>query len=458
MHLLKNLTIGRREVLRGLVAGSAVSVALPPLEAMLHRSGEALASGEELPRRFMTWLWGNGCFLDRFEPDDVGEDWTLSEPFEPVQDYLTVCTGLMNRCEELIAPHEGMTAFNGYTFTLRPDLPGFASDYSGPTIDQLIADAIASRVQTAVRSLQVMVSKFDSPADNGTTGEVLSVRGVPGALTALPPQTNPVAIWQTLFGEFVPSLDDREQRLSILDYVREDADRLREQLGKVDNLRLDAHFEAIAELEAKITALPPVCELPDAPTETNEAPNGEEVLMDINAVMSDLIAMAFRCDVTRVASMIFLGLSSEAVLGEIDATTTHHLNSHGLTEEYHDGIVLCMQGLSNLMQTLAATEDFDGTNLLDSTMIYATSDCALGWNHSIRRQPILIGGHGRDYLRHPGIHYQAVAAPDPRADDAPSEGNTSDVLLACLQAFDPEATEIGEGEPYSNTPLSEILA
>ncbi len=43
------------------------------------------------------------------------------------------------------------------------------------------------------------------------------------------------------------------------------------------------------------------------------------------------------------------------------------------------------------------------------------------------------------------------AAPYPTA-----AGNTSDVLLTCLQAFDPTATEVGSGAPRSTTPLTAI--
>jgi hypothetical protein len=41
-----------------------------------------------------------------------------------------------------------------------------------------------------------------------------------------------------------------------------------------------------------------------------------------------------------------------------------------------------------------------------------------------------------------------------------SEGNMSDVLLACLRAFDPAADSVGAAGdgPYSNTPLAAVLA
>jgi hypothetical protein len=69
-----------------------------------------------------------------------------------------------------------------------------------------------------------------------------------------------------------------------------------------------------------------------------------------------------------------------------------------------------------------------------------------------------LAGTGRGYLVHPGIHYQAVAAADPNAGNAASTGNMSDVLLSLLRAFDPAAPSVGGGAPFSDTPLTEILA
>lgn len=117
-----------------------------------------------------------------------------------------------------------------------------------------------------------------------------------------------------------------------------------------------------------------------------------------------------------------------------------------------------MERLSDLLQTLRDTEDIDGTNLLDSTIVLASSDCSIGWTHSVRRHPILLAGRGRGWLRHPGTHYQAVAADDPNAPNAPTAGNTSDVLLTCLRAFDPAAASIGSSEAGSDTPLTAIMA
>ena len=174
--------------------------------------------------------------------------------------------------------------------------------------------------------------------------------------------------------------------------------------------------------------------------------------------MAELIAMAFVCDVTRVASFIFKRFVSGTVFDEINAGDIHHSASHAEgSETYHDGVMYQMQKLSDVLQVLESKTEADDTNLLDSTIVYASTDCSTGFTHSIARQPIIVAGHGRGHLLHPGIHYQQTTfngnEGGPNAD-----GNTSDVLLTCLKAFDPDATSVGAGAPESTTPLSDIIA
>ena len=48
--------LDRRTVLRGVLGGSVVSIALPRLDAMLTGGGTAYADGGPLPKRFGTWF------------------------------------------------------------------------------------------------------------------------------------------------------------------------------------------------------------------------------------------------------------------------------------------------------------------------------------------------------------------------------------------------------------------
>ncbi|WAS90480.1 DUF1552 domain-containing protein [Nannocystis punicea] len=435
--------LARRTFLRG--AAQAV-VALPLLEAMLDPHGTALADGTPLPTRFMTWFFGNGVLLPRFEPAATGADYPLSEQLAPladVREYVSVLTGLQNRCEQIITHHEGMTAFNGYTMV---EIDGLFSKAGGPTIDQRVAQVIGD--STPIASVHLGISKHVSIMDSGTTMFALSHKG-PNEPQY--PKFNPQEVWTELFGAFAPRPDDRALRTSILDAVRDDVARLRGRLGQRDNHRLDAHLDGVAALEKKITAAAPLCALPDVPGEANVDVDGVEPITAVNEVMSDLLVYAFACDITRVATCLFIGGAAETVFAEIGQTAGHHFHTHdaGAQDLVHDGVVYIMERFADLLRKFKAWQDVDGKNLLDTSILYCSSDCAEGISHTIARQPIILAGHGRDQLIHPGIHYQATPYPY-------SDGNTSDVLLTCLRAFDPTAESVGGGAPMSTTPLREV--
>lgn len=466
----KRTGIRRRGFLRGAAGGASVLLGMPLLESMLNENGTAYADGSGLPCRFISWFWGNGVNLNTFEPamsprttPEAAEPWTIDPagPFADltdVKDYINICTGLMNRCQNIITHHEGLTAFNGYTFE-PGNGPGFSTNFAGPTIDQVIA-ATPAGAGFFIPSLQVGISKFDSPADSGTTAEVLSVSGTPGNLQPLSPMRNPRQVWRLLFG---PPPAPEGVRTSILDFVRYDLLRVRPQLGVNDRARFDAHLEAIRQLEQRIE-LVGSCAPPGEPAEDNSEGNGDEQLTLVNQIMADLIGVAFACDLTRVASCMFLPVAGESFFGEVTVppglpNLTAHLWSHDQREGYDVHIRYIMNRFGDWLRSLQAASDPTGGTLLESTILYASSDCANG-NHQIARQPILVAGGGRGYLQNPGVHYQAELPPaNLHGGNGTAAGrNTSDVLLTCLQAFEPAATSIGDpGTPTeSTTPVTEI--
>src|SRR5690606_27780220 len=69
--------LSRRRVLRGMLNGSAVTLALPFLNCFLNDSGTALASGSPLPLRFGTWSWGLGMSEAIFVPKQTGRNFDL---------------------------------------------------------------------------------------------------------------------------------------------------------------------------------------------------------------------------------------------------------------------------------------------------------------------------------------------------------------------------------------------
>ncbi|MFT3776389.1 MAG: DUF1552 domain-containing protein [Minicystis sp.] len=470
---MKRNVLDRRTVLRGLVGGAAAAVGLPLLDAMLNSNGTALANGNPLPVRLMTWCFGNGVVLNRWVPGGIrtpvtGPNYPISPelaPFTPVIDYVSVASGFGNKCHYTITHHEGMTIFSGHSMADIGKGQGIYSNARGPTIDQVAAKKIGQF--TAIPSVQMGVVSQISMADYGTTMHNLSHKDY---LQPLPPIKNPQTIYQSFVDLFTPPEDpSKPVRLGVADAVLEDFKELKQKLGANDKIRMDAHMEGLSELEAKIKSLPPVCGLPNQPLETTDVVDG---ITKINQAMSDLIAFAFACDVTRIGSLLFVGGASEAAYTEIGLSSQHTI-SHGFStnavgtgpytesgkvDQMHQGVVYTMQQLAYLANKLKSTPDGAGSNLLDNSVIFASSDCAEGFNHGLKDQPMLIIGRAGGKLKYPGIHYRAQ-----------NYRNASDVLLTVLNAVVPEVTEVGSLLPqyqlsdgpdpaYSNTPLVELQA
>lgn len=467
--------MGRRAMLRGaLLNGAAVAVGLPVLEIMLNAHGTAMAGGEPLPVRLVTWFFGNGVNRKRWIPGGMftpieGPDYPVPEhmtALSALKQYISVPTGYRNMCANKITHHEGMTLFNGYTFDQTcPEntsecFKGFYSNAGGPTIDQVAADYLGDK--TPVRSMQLGVSKRRSSADFGTTMHTLSHRS---ATEPLPPQHDPQKIHYSLFGNIsMPNDPGANTRMDVLSAVREQARRLDKKLGVQDHQRLEAHLQGISELETKIRSIkPPECIPPDKPSEKNEDVNGVEPLEEVNAVMSDLLAYAFTCDFTRVASVLFHEGASDTHFADTGGLG-HHENSHaflineqgneedfGGLDGFNRGLSFTMSQLAYFLTKLADTEDGAG-NLLDNSAILVGSDCMDGWSHDFdEKQNIacLVAGRAGGRLVHPGIHL------------IQEQRNVCDVALTVLKAVVPEVESIGDvgvDPAASSQPIQELLA
>ena len=108
----------------------------------------------------------------------------------------------------------------------------------------------------------------------------------------------------------------REQRLgqSLIDFARDDVERLRARVGPFEVQKLDQHLDALRALEKKRQALslPDGCTLPDRPRAFPhlERYNGGEPYFDaITDLHIDLLALAMSCDITRFGTLVMNDLS-----------------------------------------------------------------------------------------------------------------------------------------------------
>ncbi|MCB9662959.1 MAG: DUF1552 domain-containing protein [Alphaproteobacteria bacterium] len=398
-------SLDRRTLLRGALGGAVVSVALPPLEAMLSSSGEALATGEPIPDRFLVWFWGNGVRPDKWVPPTTGAGWTPSEELAPLASlvpYVSVVSG----CEVKTATHPHHSGMAGIMTGQKYHQLGTTRDtivstFPRQSVDQDAADRLQG--SAPFRSLEVGVTRFRG-TDEGSTFQHLSHNGpnLPN-----PSMYDPAAVYRRLFSvPTEPQLD--LVRASVLDLVHEEAGRLTRRLGVTDRQRLDQHLTSIRALEQRLGADPGVCGGLGSPPAPIPETAGKEPVAEKNEVMSELVALALACDQTRVASVQFSTCGSGVVFWQVGASDGMHVTCHTEADPQplvHAATVFTMEQLAVFLQTLKDTPDGNG-NLLDHSVVLCTSELSLGALHTNDEFPLLIAGRGNGRLKG-GWHYRS---------------------------------------------------
>src|ERR1041384_1669675 len=90
-------TMNRRRVLRGMLGGTAVTVALPFLDCFLNTNGTALAAtGNELPVVFGSWFQNLGFNPGRWKPATIGANYQNNfelRVLDPFRDRMNIISG-----------------------------------------------------------------------------------------------------------------------------------------------------------------------------------------------------------------------------------------------------------------------------------------------------------------------------------------------------------------------------
>ena len=471
----KTRTIGRRTMLRGMVAGSSFVVGLPVLEAMLDTHGLAYADGSPIEPVFMSYSWGSGVgnldgLFDHWTPTGVGEDWELSPNLSGLAAHKEYLTPVSNMRPYVSGGHHELraTVFSGQhrqndSYNGNGAYQGLGSDR--PSIDQYIADRVqANGDDSPFHSLVLCMSDVGRHYNSIGRGHSFSWRE---NFTLLTPETSPEALYQQLFSGFSPDPEqgglspEAEVELKALDAILGSANHLRARVGTYDRQRLDAHLQGLYETEKAIEELAKItCELPTEP-DGSYPPNAASVepLIAKNIAFSKLIAQAFSCGLTRSIQYMFCGMQADPVISDVGATDGIHLLSHNdlsgsgdSQPEMIDAVATyVMDRLADTLTELRAVEIGDG-NLLDHACIMVASEMMDGRRHSGNDgTPMMLIGKAGGRLRS-GYHYRP-------ADDAPSTvRNTSNVLLTAMQAMGLDDTTIDGGLAEDpGGPIDELL-
>jgi hypothetical protein len=439
---MKLLPLPRRAVLRGLARGVSATIGLPLLEAMLDNRAFAQAAS---PKLFGIFFWANGVRLERWVPTRVGATWDLTDelqPLGPVKEYVSVVSGMSVKDNRF--GHHCATAgiLSGTPCIDQATMPGGANErstFAAPSLDVVVSRRWQG--QTRLRSLEL--SALRNNYDEGTTYDQLSHNG-PNDVN--PAELSAVAAFDRLFGVQDPNALVRSARASILDTVAEDTVALKTKLGMADRARMDQHLDHIRALERQLQANPQaMCAPPPRPQAL--APTAANLVSRFRA-MSDLIAVALACDITRVFSIRLTCPADNTVLGLPGVSSGSHDLTHnegGDQPQVHRTVVFSMEQFAYLLGRLKATTDPTGRNLLDRMALLGSSDCQLGRDHNNTDFPVLVAGKAGGALRS-GQHYRSTT----------NEGTTK-VLITLLQALDLPVTTFGAGPLLETAPVPALL-
>ncbi|MFA7388298.1 MAG: DUF1552 domain-containing protein [Thiohalobacteraceae bacterium] len=440
--------ISRRTILRGVINGAKVGMALPFLDIFLDVNGEALAAtGQRLPVRFGTWIWGCGFIPERWIPTSEGTDYTMPPDLEPLAPYrkqMAIFSGFDVKLDGVAnKPH--MTGNLG----LRTGIPVPTETVRAPTFDVLIGEAIGDG--TRFRSLELSASGIERS---------YSFRG---AGSPNPSEVSPVALYQRIFGEgfqdpnaasFKP--DPRTMaRQSVLSAVTEDRQRVMKSLGAADRQRMDEYFTGVRQLEQQLALqLEPPAKvenfvMPTAPQKTVVDADIENVMVN-HKLMAGLLAQALACNQTRVFNMLFSDTASN--LRRSASSDTHHTLTHeepvnpklGYQEQVAWFAAKSMVACRDFVDALAGIKEGAGT-LLDNTLLLAHSDCSIAKSHAVEGIPMMVIGSGGGRVR-TGYHKAG------RADAA------SRIGLSVQQAMGVQVEKWGTGSMDTNRTITELVA
>jgi len=440
------MKLSRRNLL---LSASGVTLGLPFLQSL----GARRARADELkpPKRLVLVYSANGTVPSAWQPANLrsSEDFdlgTILEPLAPFRDRLVGMTGVHSEVsfdlQNKGGPHQrGIgSLFTGAMLQEGEFSDGCGSQAGwadGPSIDQLLAQS--SLGDTQLRSLELGVRCLD----NDVQGRI----SYSGAGAPLPPLVDPRLTFTRLFNQTAGGNTSRDNR--VMDAVMDQWSLLRKNVGAEDRAKLDAHAALVVDLEQRlgVNAKPPgECAVPGSPPAFD--PDSEIDMPAVSRAQLDLLALAFSCDLTRVASLQYSTGFNRIAFPWLDTQGEGHSLSHSGDSDTEAMTALTGRArwhageIAYFAEKLAQIPEGDGT-VLDSTLIVWGTEVSQGNSHSLRDIPYLLLGTAQGKIR----GGQWLTLPD-------RSGN--DLLITIAQALDLNLTTIGTPN-YTTGLIEELL-
>jgi hypothetical protein len=445
----------RRSLLRGVLRGTRVCLAIPILDRFLNGNGAAYADETKLPVRFGTYFWGLGLTDTptggtRWVPSKTGHGYEIMpelEALRPVKDKVSVFSGF----RAIGDGRPNLVHWSGHASILSGVAPSMAGRFDVPSFDSKIADAIGTATRFKVIDIDASMSR--QPVSYSTR------TGVTFAM----PETKPLALYTRLFGAGFqdPNSDNWKPdpsimlRQSVLSAIKDQRQALMAGVGRADQIKLDQYFTSVRDVENQLAIQlqrpekRKACVVPPAPKETPRSASVDSVRANTKA-MAKLLALGLACNQTRVFNFVHTaGISETYIAGE---SKIYHQITHdeptdaklGYQPETSMLAGLVMRAFGDFLVELDSVSEGEGT-LLDNSLIMAFSDTGYAKIHSIENIPMFLAGKAGGKHK-AGQHIHAAGE------------SVTRVSLTAQQLVGAPVGEFGVGSMRTARPISEVIA
>src|SRR5438093_5767756 len=416
--------IPKRHIPRRLFLKSAgCTLALPLLDAMIPASSALAQTAAVAKPRFAGIFFPHGMAPGYWGPGAEGALPAklpyILESLGTVRDHTVVLSGLWSKSAE---PPEGTTGSDhwvaaAYLTGIKPrKTAGSDATVGSPTIDQIIAQKIGQ--ETLLPSLQLACEDPNSSSSNCGEGyscsytnsiswiELPTPPNEPYVHTSpIPMELNPQNVFERLFGSG-STPEERAARMrqnrSILDSILGQLASLTKELGPSDRRTISQYTDELREIERRIQiAAKASADVPEIPLPTGIP----ESFDDHIKLHFDMTALAFRADITRVATLLgardltarSYGLPKSELFPNGGQSASFHGASHHQEDpvqirRYADINRYHVSALAYFAEKLKGIPDGDGTLLDRSLILYGTNMGNSNQHQHYDVPHILVGG------------------------------------------------------------------
>ena len=409
--IITKKALPRRTVLRGMGA----MLTLPMLDAMLPALTPTLKAATNV-RRLAYFYEPCGTIQDaRIQPSSP-TGYAMPEvlkTLEPVRKQTLIFSGLANR--EVLPNGDGNgnhpRACAGWLSGVHIRKTEGADIQAGITVDQVAALAWANETRLPSLEIGLDTTQVIGNCDSGYSCLYMTSPSWRSATEPLQMEANPAVVFERMFGDASTPAERRAQlrsRRSLLDSVLDEFRSLRNGLGPADRLTVDAHLDAVREVERRIARA-------EAETasgvETMGRPLGiPRTFADHANLMIDLMVLAYRADITRVINFQIARESSTATYPEIGVREGHHgVSHHGRDPQKLDALAKIkayhISFFAEFAKKLQASPEGSGSILDNSLLLWGAGLGDPDQHNPFDLHAVMVGGaaagiKGDRYLRY----------------------------------------------------------